>query len=177
MHTGFRSSELKSLRWSHVDMVHRSITVESCYSKNGETGTVPMTMEVFTEFDQMRRDRDRAPHDIVFVSRYGKPWKNWRTAFENACERAGITDFRFHDLRHCYGSWLAMSGTTGKAAMELMLQLIVEDKSLSQVATELNQNGFRNRSGEAWTQTMMFNLLPRLIEVAPDIRIPESQPI
>jgi integrase len=35
-------------------------------------------------------------------------------------ERAGTPDFRWHDLRHCYGSWLAMSGTTGKAATELM---------------------------------------------------------
>ncbi len=61
-----------------------------------------------------------------------------------------------------------------KAAMELMLQLIVEDKSLSQVAKELNQNNFSNRRGDAWTQTMVFNLLPRLIEAAPDIRIPEA---
>ena len=61
-----------------------------------------------------------------------------------------------------------------KAAMELMLQLIVEDKSLSQVAKALNENNFSNRRGDAWTQTMVFNILPRLIEVAPDIRIPEA---
>jgi len=40
---------------------------------------------------------------LVFLSRYGKPWKSWRTAFENARERAGITDFKFHDLRHNAG--------------------------------------------------------------------------
>jgi Phage integrase family len=56
----------------------------------------------------------------VFVNRYNKPWKSWRTAFENACERAGIKDFHFHDLRHCFGSWLAMNGTDIKARMELM---------------------------------------------------------
>jgi len=61
-----------------------------------------------------------------------------------------------------------------KAAMELMLRLIVEDKSLSQVAKALNENNFSNRRGAAWTQTMVFNLLPRLIEVAPDIRMPEA---
>ena len=38
----------------------------------------------------------------------------------NACERTGILDFRFHDLRHCFGSWLEMTGTTGKTQMELM---------------------------------------------------------
>ncbi|PYT62781.1 MAG: hypothetical protein DMG46_00185, partial [Acidobacteria bacterium] len=31
-----------------------------------------------------------------------------------------IADFRFHDLRHCFVSWLAMNGTTKKAMMELL---------------------------------------------------------
>ena len=119
MHTGCRKSELTSLRWSRVDMVNRSITVDSCYSKNGETRTIPMTNDVFETF-KMRQDRDRTPEDLVFVSRYGKPWRSWRTAFRNAVERAGLHDFRFHDLRHCYGSWLAMSGTIDKGRMELM---------------------------------------------------------
>jgi len=41
-------------------------------------------------------------------------------AWDNAYERAGLKYFRFHDLRHCFGSWLAMSGTAPKAMMELM---------------------------------------------------------
>jgi patatin-related protein len=64
--------------------------------------------------------RQPAPEDLVFVSRYNRPWKSWRTAFDNACKRSGIRNFRFHDLRHCYGSWLARNGTDIKARMELM---------------------------------------------------------
>jgi integrase len=56
----------------------------------------------------------------VLVNRYNKPWKSWRTAFENACECANIKNFRFHDLRHCFGLWLAKNGTDIKARMELM---------------------------------------------------------
>ena len=120
MLTGCRSSELKSLRWSSVDTVNRTITVRRSYSKNNQTKTVPMTDDVFAAFEEMHQERDRGPEGLVFVNRYGKPWKSWRTAFENACKRAGITDFHFHDLRHCFGSWLEMTGTTGKTQMELM---------------------------------------------------------
>lgn len=60
-----------------------------------------------------------------------------------------------------------------KAAMDLMLDLICEDKSISEIATELNRKSFRSRSGAEWTRTMVFNLLPRLIEVAPEIRFRE----
>jgi len=120
MLTGFRSSELKSLRWLNVDSVNRTITVRRSYSKNNQTKTVPMTDGLFVAFQEMRRERDRGPEDLVFVNRYSKPWKSWRTAFVNACKRAGIIDFHFHDLRHCFGSWLEMSGTTGKTQMELM---------------------------------------------------------
>jgi len=54
-------------------------------------------------------------------------------------------------------------------ALELMLTLISSDKSMSQIAEDLNRQGFRTRSGTVWTQTAVFNMLPRLIEAAPQI--------
>ena len=56
-----------------------------------------------------------------------------------------------------------------RRALELMLKLISSDKSMSQIAEELNRQGFRTRPGTAWTQTAVFNMLPRLIEAAPQI--------
>jgi hypothetical protein len=56
-----------------------------------------------------------------------------------------------------------------RRTLELMLKLISTDKSMSQIAEELNRQGFRTRSGAAWTQTAVFNMLPRLIEAAPQI--------
>ena len=56
-----------------------------------------------------------------------------------------------------------------KRTMETMLKLISSDKSMSQIARELNTQGFRTRSGNVWTQTAVFNMLPRLIEAAPHI--------
>ncbi len=55
------------------------------------------------------------------------------------------------------------------AALTLMLVQIVADKPCSSVAEELNRRGFRRRDGAKWTQVSVFNMLPRLIEVAPRI--------
>lgn len=55
------------------------------------------------------------------------------------------------------------------AVLERMLAMIAGDHSLSKIAGELNRQGFRTRDGGAWTQVTLFNLLPRLIEIAPEI--------
>jgi hypothetical protein len=57
-----------------------------------------------------------------------------------------------------------------RQALRLMLDLIVDDEiPLSRVSNELNQKGFRTRSGSKWTQVAVFDMLPRLIESAPRI--------
>lgn len=53
--------------------------------------------------------------------------------------------------------------------LQTILELIVVEKGVSHIAAELNNRGFATRSGKAWTSTAVFNLLPRLIEAAPDI--------
>ncbi len=58
---------------------------------------------------------------------------------------------------------------TEKAAMIMMLAMVVEDKPLSQVAEGLTAKGFRMRGGREWTQTAIFYMMPRLIETAPQI--------
>jgi len=54
-----------------------------------------------------------------------------------------------------------------REALLLMLELIVQDRTLSQVADELNSRGFRMRRGTEWGPAAVFNLLPRMIEVGP----------
>jgi hypothetical protein len=50
-----------------------------------------------------------------------------------------------------------------------MLRMIVEEASFADIASSLNDEGFRTRAGAEWNQTMVFHMLPRLIEVAPNI--------
>ena len=51
----------------------------------------------------------------------------------------------------------------------LVLEMIVEDKTMSDVSDELNRRGLKTRRGVEWTQPSVFALLPRVIEVAPRV--------
>lgn len=50
-----------------------------------------------------------------------------------------------------------------------MMELIIQDISISKVADELNHRGFRTRNGKEWGPVAIFNMLPRLIELTPRI--------
>jgi len=52
-----------------------------------------------------------------------------------------------------------------KEALLVMLELIVMDKPLSEIADALNQRGLRTRHNSKWTPGTVFDMLPRLIEV------------
>ena len=56
-----------------------------------------------------------------------------------------------------------------KQALVVMLEMIVQDTRLTQVASELNRRGFRTRQGQEWSPGEVFNLMPRLIEVGPRV--------
>lgn len=51
----------------------------------------------------------------------------------------------------------------------IALDMIVEDRPLSRVAEELNTRGYRTRSGNPWGPAQLFKLLPRMIQVGPQL--------
>jgi hypothetical protein len=58
------------------------------------------------------------------------------------------------------------------AEREILLQLMelmVQEGSYAHIADEINRRGFRTRQGEKWTQVSVFEMLPRLIEVGPQL--------
>ena len=56
-----------------------------------------------------------------------------------------------------------------KDALLAMLEMIIQDKPLSELAKVLNERGFRTRNGTKWTPGAVFDMLPRLIEVGPRV--------
>ncbi|MFL6354204.1 MAG: recombinase family protein [Bryobacteraceae bacterium] len=51
----------------------------------------------------------------------------------------------------------------------LILEKIVMEKRLNQIADDLNSRGFRTRKGTRWSSPAIFDLLPRLIEAGPKL--------
>jgi hypothetical protein len=49
------------------------------------------------------------------------------------------------------------------------LDMIVDDRPLSEVAAELNRRGHATRDGKPWTPSALFTLLPRMIQVGPKV--------
>ena len=47
-------------------------------------------------------------------------WNAFRSAWEAALAMAGLEDFRFHDLRHTFASWLVQRGRTLKEVQEAL---------------------------------------------------------
>jgi len=56
-----------------------------------------------------------------------------------------------------------------KQALVLMMDLLIMDNPFSKVAEELNEKGYRTRRGALWSAVSVFQMLPRLIEVAPQV--------
>ena len=53
--------------------------------------------------------------------------------------------------------------------LKVLAELVVQDLSFPEMATALNQRGFRTRGGQLWSALGVFKLTPRLIDVAPRI--------
>jgi integrase len=107
--TGARQGELLALRWCDVDFPRAQATVEE--SKNDERRPLALSSQAVAVLRQMRKIR-QIHSDLVFATAPSGKATVPRKAWEAALRKAKIEDFRFHDLRHTFASYLAMSGAT-----------------------------------------------------------------
>ncbi|MBD3285296.1 tyrosine-type recombinase/integrase [candidate division WOR-3 bacterium] len=115
LETGMRKGELQRLTWDVVDFDRRNIKV--LMSKNNESRILPISDLLVPVLQKLYIARRGA---YVFSKPDGSPYGNWRKAFETAKQKAGIKDFRFHDLRHTFASYLVMAGVDIRTVQVLM---------------------------------------------------------
>jgi len=114
--TGMRRSEIMKLTWDRVDLSREVITLLPDDTKNRTARAVPLTGPALEELRKLADAKVRPLNNLVFPAPNAegdepKPI-DIQSAWEAALERAGIENFRFHDLRHSAASYLAMSGAT-----------------------------------------------------------------
>jgi len=113
--TGLRASNIQNLQWGQVSIERRVAWVAADNFKSGKAHTVPLNDAAITVLKNQL-----GAHDVWVFPRDNKPVGKVSTrAWHLACERAGISDFRFHDLRHTWASWHIMRGTPLQVLMEL----------------------------------------------------------
>jgi integrase len=113
--TGLRQHNVSFLRWDQIDLGRKVAWIHADEAKEGKAIAVPLNEDAVSV---LRRRLEKHP-DYVFTYA-GQPVERCTTkAWKRACERAGIEDFRWHDLRHTWASWHVQSGTSLQELMEL----------------------------------------------------------
>lgn len=99
--TGIRRGELASIQWPQVDFDAGLITLERGETKNDEARSVPIIKgDMRNLLLAAKRERDAQwPESWWVFNRRGEPIKDFRWAWDEACNRAGVPGLHFHDLR------------------------------------------------------------------------------
>ena len=115
---GMRQREILDLTWDRVDLQRGVIKLRGSDTKTKEGRVIPLTPPVKNLLGELRRVRQL---HCPFVFQYEGRSIQWvKRGFRNACRRAGIEDFRFHDLRHCAATNLRRAGVDTLTAMTII---------------------------------------------------------
>jgi len=104
--TGMRRGEILNLKWKDVDLEHGFIRLEE--TKNHEPRDLPISEYLAETLKGLKKIQRIG--NYVFCKDNGEKRICIKESFKSACRKAGLEDFRFHDLRHTAASLLASGG-------------------------------------------------------------------
>lgn len=109
--TGARKSEILGIKRKDVDFKRRVAVVYD--TKNGEPRQLYLSDITCSLLKEWMDRRKHTKPRLVFPRRGdSKEPINIEAEWRRALKRAGIEDFRFHDLRHTAASYMAMNGAS-----------------------------------------------------------------
>lgn len=116
LQTGLRKSNILQLRWELVDLEFRFIEVLAQQNKGHKIIKIPISDKLLETLESLPRNSE-----YVFANPdTGKPYRDISEGFKNACDRANIENFRFHDLRHTVATRLVEKGIDLRVVQEIM---------------------------------------------------------
>lgn len=141
--TGLRKSNVTQLQWNDVDLEKRHALIHADQSKTQKAIPVPLND---TALSVIRKQLGKHLKHIFTYA--GKPILQCNTkAWKKALSRAGIENFRWHDLRHTWASWHVQNGTSlqelqqlgGWTSFEMVLRYAhLSSEHLREVAQRVN---------------------------------------
>jgi integrase len=114
---GWRVSELLSMHVNQLDVAQRVIRLEPGTTKNRDGREVLMTASVHKLLSALVHGK--SPHDYVFTRANGKPVRDFRGTWQNACAHAGLPELLFHDLRRTGARNLRRAGVAEGIIMKI----------------------------------------------------------
>jgi integrase len=119
MSTGLRKGSMYGLTWSMIDWNGRMLNIPADKMKGGRPLHIPLNELALAALRTVYQRGEKTGR--VFASnKTGQPLANSRHWFEKAVSKAGIQDFVWHDLRHCFASKLRMKGAKLEDIAELL---------------------------------------------------------
>lgn len=114
-----------------------------------------------------------------FMKKAAEGWRltavEWVREVSDSASAAEIAQFPAKPEEIPYGLRITEDGTSlehnplERTVLLLILEEIVKEKRITEIAADLNVSGYRTRQGSSWTAPAVFELLPRLIEVGPSL--------
>jgi len=113
--TGLRQSNVTGLEWSQLDLERRVAWIHADQSKSGRPIGVPLNSEAVI----LLREQQGKHKRFCFTYKGKRILKCNTKAWRKALVKAGIENFRWHDLRHTWASWHVQNGTPLHVLQEL----------------------------------------------------------
>lgn len=116
LQTGLRKSNILQLRWELVDLEFGFIEVLAQHNKGHKIIKIPIS-------NKLRETLETIPRigEYVFTNpKTGTHYNHIEDGFNTACKKAGIENFRFHDLRHTVATRLVEKGIDLRVVQEIM---------------------------------------------------------
>lgn len=159
VYTGLRFGNQYRLTWDMVDWSGRMVHVPR--TKNDEPLHIPLGDEALAALRRVRAGSDGTGYIFRSSLHPDAPVKDNRGWFKEALRLAGIENFRWHDLRHTFASWLRQEGVPLETIAELLghqgLQMSMRYAHLG--AAHLRQAVDRLKRTDTTTSTGL-NLVP-----------------
>ena len=114
--TGMRFGEIVGLTWDKVDLGNGFITLAPEDTKTGKARIVALVSEAVEILKNAKRVRSLVTSHVFTYK--GQPIQSIKTTLGRAVEKAGIQNFRFHDLRHTFNTNMRRAGVEEVVTMK-----------------------------------------------------------